>query len=375
MKKTWINIVFCFFTLILKAQEFKESLYDAGFENVQVNEANDSLVVTFEHREFRNPYHSMQLAKLILDKLKEQPRNKLSFIPIYHNVPIGKYTAETYTYSSLTQSETEAFQTHNKVLKNYRLSIRIQPEVIARFGFYTDPFQTKFNINIDSRIYIARGLSFQTGITVPIANNLDNQNLQLRSAPSMIHYFSQPWDHHFISLSMGSFYNNRYGIDFEYRHADLSKRWSFGFAAGLTGFYWLEGLNLYNEPLDDIYLKADAEYRLPFENISLKLTAGQFLYKDTGLRFDLVKQYSAAEIGLFASSTNIGFTTGFQFAFSLFPGNLYRGEKLEVRTTEEFRWEYTYNNFEPVAHDFRLGMPRLPDVLRQYSQNFLSSLK
>jgi len=375
MKKIWINIVFCFFTLFIKAQDNIESLYDAGFENVQILAANDSLVVAFEHREFRNPYHSMQLAKLILDNPKGQPQNKLSFIPIFHNVPMGKYTAETYTYSSLTQSETAAFRTHNKVFKNYRLSIRIQPEVIARFGFYTDPFQTKFNINLDSRIYIARGLSFQTGITIPIANNLDNQNMQLRLAPSMIHYFNQPWDHHFLSLSLGSFYNNRYGIDFEYRHVDLSKRWSFGFATGLTGFYWLEGLHLYNEPLDDIYLKADAEYRLPFENLSLKLTVGQFLYKDKGLRFDIVKQYAAAEIGLFASSTDIGFTTGFQFAFSLFPGKLYQNKKLEVRTTEEFRWEYTYNNFEPVAHDFRLGMPRLSDVLRQYNQNFLSSLK
>jgi hypothetical protein len=375
MKKIWIKILFCFFTLIIKAQELKETLYNAGFENVQVLVANDSSVVFFEHREFRIPYHSMQLAKLILDNSGEQHYNKLSFIPMYHNVPIGKYTAEAYNYSSLTQSETEAFRTYNKVLKNYRLSLRIQPEVISRFGFYSDPFQTKFNINLDSRIYIARGLSFQTGITVPVVNNLDNQNLQLRLAPSMIHYFDQPWDHNFISLSIGSFYNNRYGIDFEYRNADLSKRWSFGFATGLTGFYWLNGLSLYNEPLDDIYLKADLEYRLPFENLSLKLTAGQFLYKDKGLRFDLVKQYAAAEIGLFASSTNIGTTTGFQFAFSLFPGKLYRNKKLEVRTTEEFRWEYTYNNFEPVAHDYRLGIPRLPDVLRQYNQNFMSSLK
>jgi hypothetical protein len=375
MQKIWINIVFCFFTLIVKSQELKESLYNAGFENVQVLGANDSLAVFFEHREFRNPYHSMELAKLIIANSDAQPYTKLSFIPIYHNVPIGKYTAEGYNYSSLTQLETEAFQTHNKVLKNYRISVRIQPEVIARFGFYTDPFETKFNINLDSRVYIARGLSFQTGITVPVVNNLDNQSLELRLAPSMIHYFNQARDHHFISLSIGSFYNNRYGIDFEYRHADLNKRWSFGLAAGLTGFYWLNGLGLYNEPLDDIYLKADAEYRLPFENLSLKLTAGQFLYKDKGLRFDLVKQYAAAEIGLFASTTNIGTTTGFQFAFSLFPGKIYRNKKLEVRTTEEFRWEYTYNNFEPVAHDFRLGMPRLSEVLRQYNQKFISPLK
>jgi len=190
----------------------------------------------------------------------------------------------------------------------------------------------------------------------------------------MLHYFNQPWDHNFISASVGSFYNNRYGVDLEFRHANLSKRWSYGVATGLTGFYWLNGLSLYNETLDDFYATADVEYRLPLENLSLKLTAGQFLYKDKGVRFDLIKQFAAAEIGLFASSTDIGTTTGFQFAFALFPGKIFRNRKVELRTTEEFRWEYTYNNVDPVAKNFRIGMPRLSDILRQYNQNFLNSL-
>jgi hypothetical protein len=290
-------------------------------------------------------------------------------------VPIGKYNSESFEYSSLTRAETEYFNKQNKVFKNYRFSLRLHPEVISRFGFYSDPFETKFNINLDTRVYIARGLSVQSGIAIPIVNNLDNQDMQLRLAPSMLHYFNQPWHHNFISLSLGSFYNNRYGLDLEVRHANLSKRWSYGVSTGLTGFYRLNGLSLYNEPLEDFYATADVEYRLPLENLSIKLTAGQFLYKDKGVRFDLIKQFAAAEIGLFASATEIGTTTGFQFAFALFPGKIFRNRKVELRTSEEFRWEYTYNNVDPVAQNFRIGMPRLSDILRQYNQNYLNSLK
>jgi len=368
MRKLWIKIVFCLFTVVFQAQNIQKTLYNAGFENVQVLKSNDSLKVFFEHREFRNPYHSMHYAELLISDKSLRKFEDLNFIPIYHNIPIGKYNNGTLNYSSLSKSETEYYHNENKVLKNYRFSLRIHPEVISRFGFYSDPFETKFNLNLDTRVYIAPGLSVQTGITVPIVNNLDNQDLHLRLAPSMLHYFNQPWAHNFISISAGSFYNNRYGVDLEYRHADLSKRWSYGGAAGLTGFYWLNALSLYNEPMDDVYFTADVEYRIPLENLSVKLTAGQFLYKDKGVRFDLIKQFAAAEIGLFASSTNIGTTTGFQFAFSLFPGKIFRSRKFEVRTTEEFRWEYTYNNVEPVAHNFRLGMPRLSDLLRSYNQ-------
>lgn len=53
--------------------------------------------------------------------------------------------------------------------------------------------------------------------------------------------------------------------------------------------------------------------------------------------------------------TELGTTVGFQFAFSLFPGKIYRGKNLELRTTEEFRWEYSYNNEEPVAEKYPIG--------------------
>ncbi|CAM4352912.1 YjbH domain-containing protein [Gillisia limnaea] len=374
MRKIWIKIVIGMLGMCTQAQDLQDSLYKAGFENVSIQGGTDSLNVFFEHREFRNPYHSMRYAGLLISNESTNEISDLNFIPVFHNIPIGKYHSENYVYSALTKAEKEFYKSQNKVLKNDRFSLRIHPEVISRFGFYTDPFQTKFNFNLDTRIYLASGLSVETGIAIPIVNNLDNQSLELRPAPSMIHYFNQPWDHNFISLSLGSFYNNRYGIDLEYRHANLNKRWSYGLAGGLTGFYWFNGLNLYSEPMDDIYVTADVEYRLPLENLSVKLTAGQFLYKDKGVRFDLIKQFAAAEIGLFASATNIGTTTGFQFAFSLFPGKIVRTRKFEVRTTEEFRWEYTYNNVDPVAQNFRLGMPRLPDVLRQYNQNFLNTL-
>ena len=347
------------------AQDIQGSLFKQGFENILLEDSEENRFLIFENRIYRNPGFSL------IEVKREVPTERENlFIPLHHNNLVATYS-ENYELQEIDEDIRNFFQVNNRPLKNYRWQFRIQPRLATRFGFYTDPFQTKFNMIVDTRIYLAQGLSLQTGISIPINNNYDNQGMKLRAAPSMLHYFTQPWNHHFISASVGSFYNDRYGLDIEYRYAHLDKNWSFGLGAGLTGFYWLNGLEQYSTPVNDLYLVADAEWRTGIEHTSLKLSAGQFLYKDKGARLDLIKQFAQAEIGVYAARTDIGTTGGFQFTFSLFPGSVFRTRKLELRTTEEFRYEYSYNNEQPVAASYRIGMPRLSNVLRNYHQQWI----
>ena len=90
---------------------------------------------------------------------------------------------------------------------------------------------------------------------------------------------------------------------------------------------------------------------------------------------DFIRQYGAVDIGFFAAQTKAGFNGGFQFAIPLFPGKLLRTQKVELRTTEEFRWEYGYNNEEIVGRNFRSGFPRLSDMSRQYHKAVIGTKK
>jgi hypothetical protein len=373
MRKTWISLViFCVFCrLNAQNSDIQKLLFAAGFENVQLLEQADTLTIFFEHREFRSPGHSIQYAQLLI---KDLPGKILNWVPIYHNVPIGTYAENGVHFKALGKSQRQFYRANNEPANAYRYHLRLQPDLSARFGYYSDPFQIKFNMVLDSRIYLAPGLSLQTGLLIPVENRLDAQDMKPRLAPSMLHYFAQPWNNHFLAASIGTFYYDRYGFDLQYRYAPPAGRWSFGLETGLTGFYRLNSGSFYAETMQDLYLLGDAEYRLGFENLSLKLTAGQFLFEDKGARIDLIKQYGAVDFGLFFAGTQTGETLGFQFAFSLLPGNVYRNQKLQVRTTEEFRWEYSYNNEELVARRYRIGMPRLSDNLRQYNINFIRHL-
>lgn len=373
MRKIWSKFLFfLFFAAGLQAQEIKDKLYKAGFENIQVKEEEDSLKIFFEHREFRSPYHSMRYANLLLAGTENK---HIIWIPLHHNTPVGRYTADSYKFNTLSKDDRLFYREHNSFQEDYRFHFRIHPDFSARFGYYSDPFQIKFNMILDSRIYLAPGLSLQTGIAIPIQNNLDAQNTKPRLAPSMLHYFVQPSNNHFLALSLGSFYYDRYGIDLQYRYNDLDSPWSFGLESGLTGFYWMTSGSFYSEDVNNLHAIADVEYRLPFENLNLKLSAGKFLFEDLGARVDLIKQFGTVDLGLHVSATDAGVTGGFQFAFSLWPGTIVRTRKVELRTTEEFRWEYSYNNEEPVARRYRLGVPRLDHVLRQHKEDFVQSLK
>jgi len=369
MKKAWISFLTFFLALGIQAQNIEENLFNAGYENVHLKAGKDTIKVFFEHREFRNPFHSMEYAALLLAD-EDFDGKILVYIPLYHNTPIGSYIGGDFDFKTLSDEDLTFYKAENHPFNDYRFHLRLNPDIAARFGYFEHPFETKINLILDTRIYLARGLSLQTGIIVPIENSLDNQDKSLRLAPTMLHYLMQPLSGHFIGLSAGSFYSDRYGLDVQYRYAPPDSPWSFGLESGLTGYHWQNAGKFYTSDLNDLYAIADVEYRLTFDDLSIRLSAGQFLFEDVGARADLIKQYGVVDIGLYASLTEIGTTMGFQFAFSLFPGKILRGKKLEIRTIEEFRWEYSYNNEEPVARKYRLGMPRLADMLRQYNSDF-----
>lgn len=373
MKKIWISLVLLFLSSIAEAQEIhqiKERLFSAGYENVLIQEEETKLRIFFEHREFRSPYASMRYAKDLISDLTEK---NIVWVPEYHNTPIAQYLEPDFESLEINKEDRLFFKQHNRVWKNYRLHLRIQPDLTARFGYFEHPLEVRFNAILDSRIYLARGLSLQTGISFPVENSLDERDMSPHLAPSMLHYFTQilPWN--YLAFSVGTYYYDRFGLDLEYRHSPAESPWSYGIEAAYTGYYLIEGSSYYNSSLSDLYVVADVEYRLPLQNLSLKISGGQFLFNDQGLRADLIRQFGSVDLGLYVAATDSGNSAGFQFAFSIFPGAIFRTPHVELRTTEEFRWEYNYNNFDPVAQKFRLGMPRLSDILRQYKQDFIQS--
>ncbi|WP_375444590.1 YjbH domain-containing protein [uncultured Fibrella sp.] len=337
------------------------------YENLAVDSVGNR--VYYEQRLYRNPFIGM--IKLVTP-LMSQLINE--FVPLFQGVPIARYqfgnSVSTSTISSLERAEFA--RSHPFDSRHYKLDFRLQPEFIAQFGFRDQTVESKINLLLQSQLYLSRGLVLNWGVLFPISNKLDNQALNVRPAPTFLNQFLALNGRNFMSLSAGLFYNDQYGLNAQYRHADLTSNWSYGVETGLTGFYYFPENGFYYESLSHLLLIADVAYRFQKRDITIKVSGGQYLHQDRGGRIDLFRQMGNVEVGLFATKTINGTTGGFNFAIPIPPGRIAQSQRLRLRSSEEFRWEYAYTRGYNIGTRYKVGY-QLDALLRQYHGSYLQN--
>jgi hypothetical protein len=363
MKKIGCSFFLILLSFVVFSQQFETQLFEQGYDQFVYDESNGTLFL--EHQVLRTPIFSISLAEKIFEEFNSTDLKLSKIILNYHQNPMWGYDLE----------QKKLFTPNIKFTKEPQktLQIRLHPDIRSRFGYYSDPYEVKLSMVIDSRIYILKGLSIIGGLSLPINNNLDNQSMRIRPAPSMLHYMTKIASNNFFALSMGSFYGDNYGIDMEYRHANWNLNWSYGLNCSWTGKYRFDGFTYNAKSINTFKLIADVETRIATENMSLKLSTGQWLTGDQGARLDIIKQFNTTDIGFFGSYSPQGSSFGFQFAVNLFPSIILRSKRVILRSSEEFRFEYVFNSKSSSTKNFRKSLPRLDDLLRQYNFNFRTS--
>lgn len=337
------------------------------FENVTVDSTQHRIY--YEQRLYRNPLVGM------LELANALPTTDIhTFVPLFQGVPIAQYQLGAMgTTTPITRSDRQAWtKTHPFNSRNYKFDFRLQPEFIAQFGFREQTVESKTNLLLQSQLFLRRGLVLNWGILFPIVNHLDNQALNVRPAPVFLNQFLALDGVNFLSLSAGLFYNDQYGLNVQYRHADLTKNWSFGVETGYTGFYFFPKNGFYYQAPEHFTVLADVAYRIPMRDVTLKLSAGQFMYQDRGVRFDFIRQMGNVEVGFYAAKTVNGGTGGFNFAVPIPPGRIAQTQRVRLRTTDEFRWEYAYSRGYNIANRYRVGY-QLDALLRQYHSSYIQN--
>ncbi|MEZ0485110.1 YjbH domain-containing protein [Fibrella aquatica] len=339
-------------------------------ENVSIDRVAGQ--VSYEQRLYRNPFAGMvNLSKALAGA---GPEEVTEFMPLFQGVPMARYRmGETLTTQTLSRRERADWaNAHPFDSRAYKLDFRLQPEFVAQFGFREQLVESKTNLLLQSQLYLSRGLVLNWGVLFPIVNTLDNQALNVRPAPTFVNQFLALDRANFLSLSAGLFYNDQYGVNAQFRHADLTKNWSVGLESSLTGFYFFPENGFYHESPKQLLLLADAAYRFPKQDITVKVSGGQYLYQDRGARIDLIRQLGNVEVGVFATKTGNGTTGGFNFAIPLWPGRIAQSQRVRLRSSEEFRWEYAYTRGYNIATRYRVGY-QLDALLRQYHSSYLQN--
>jgi len=349
-----------------KNSKFEPEKLRQNFENIQENNGK----IFYEQRLFRNPFIGLyEIRKVTSDTAKKV------FVPLIQGMPVGGFQFEDdIKYSSLNREDRRIYSKNIRFpqhLNGYKADFWVQPYFAANFGNFNRPIQSNTSLGLQTQILIIPGLSISTGVIFPLVSQLDNRPSIIHLAATFLNQFYAVGNH-FFSASAGTFYTDRYGLDLQYRYANLVKPWSFGIEAGLTGTYYYPKGGIYYSAMNELLLLADASYRFTETNFTVKLQAGQFLWSDRGARIDLIRQFTNVELGLYISKTINGSTLGFNFAVPIPPGKIFQRKNARLRTTDEFRWEYTYTRGYKIAERYRTGY-QLDQKLRQYHRDYLNT--
>lgn len=332
-----------------------------NFENLTIDSTAGK--IAYEQRLYRNPYIGMlEMERALPDS------NSREFVPMFQGVPLGAYRMDKrISYRQLAKNE---MRLPGFLFNKYKFDFWLQPAFAANFGYREKTLQSNTSILLQTQFYLWKGLALNAGVLFPITNDMDNRPKIIRPAPVFLNQFLA-FGKHFVSASAGYFYNDQYGVNVQYRRQDLSRPWSFGLEGGLTGLYYYTRSGIYYENMESLLLIADASYRLSRPDLTLKLSGGRYLAGDEGARFDLIRQFTNAEVGLYLMKTNNGTTAGFNFAVPIPPGKIAQGKKVRFRTTDEFRWEYSYTRGFRIGERYRTGY-QLDQKLRQYHTDYLN---
>lgn len=370
--------IFVFVSFTTSAQDInllESELYKAGFEQVTilpVGKIHDqiSYKLGLEHRGINNPLDIILLANSISKKLGF---DHITYTLFLKGQVMFESSLEGNQISSDIPSDTYARDFYRSFsLNKYRLNVFFTPEIKVRFGNFEKPLQSQIDVILGTDLMLFRGFSLFTGVSLPVSNDLDTQEKSISLAPSYLEYFVQFIPGHFLQVSSGLFFNNRYGVDSQYKYLHPAKNWSLGLRYAQTGFYYFPKSSIYIDPVGDKLVLFDFEYFFPKERISTMLQVGQYLQSDRGVRVELNKQYRNIEVGFFASITESGNNSGFKFMLPLFPRKIIRTDSFELRTDESFRWEYSYNNENLVAGNFNSGNSLL-EKLRRFNTSFINN--
>ncbi|WP_341226045.1 YjbH domain-containing protein [uncultured Arcticibacterium sp.] len=327
-----------------------------SLENIQLKDS----IFLYEQRVHRNQFKYFEAVHATYPSMK-------GYSPLFQGVSMGTYSFQNgsinYSGEKVKAKTTKPFG------KQYKLDFWAQPVFQAYFGNKDQSVESKTSILLNTHLILGKGLSFYTGITFPLINDLDPQPLNIRLAPTYLNHFYHGKNSNFFASSVGLFFNDRYGINVEYQHMDFNKKWSYGAEVSYTGYYYLYPTSYKYTDLRELLALANLAYRFPKNDLTINLTAGQFLHQDKGFRLDLIRQFSKAEIGFFGSFTENGATIGANLAIKIPPSGALESKRLRLRTIEDFRWEYIYSRGFKIAERFRLHY-KLDQKLRQFHNSF-----
>jgi hypothetical protein len=242
-------------------------------------------------------------------------------------------------------------------------------------GDYNDPLKTQINLAPELAVSLWPGMSLSAQLIIPLHNDLEEEGDYWRPGLLAFNQLLRFPQQTFASITLGYFTQQRYGAEVEVKKYLQNGKFSLGANVGYTGYAsYFKGQWTYSS-LDFWTAFVNADYRWRRFDLILRATYGQFLYQDTGWRWDMIRQFQEVDIGFYGIKTQTGTNLGFNFSIPIFPPKHFKGGTIRARTANYFPWEYRYWGFwRSGSSGYRYGTGNsLDDFMKRLNPGYVKN--
>ena len=344
---------------ILIGNETIEELIGMGFENVRCAENENERIYTIENNVYkaqgvgiakaieiiqRQGLPSGKRCKVIVTHL-EVPEMSLTYHPSNSNDSLSTNGNIGWETSYDVDGWKEVRKEKAKNSSRYKVDILVYPQLSYKNLIITQIYQALFTLNPAVEVSFWPGMKFTGQLIVPIYN--DGYSIyQDKVHPGFItlsQRFRLPYNIK-GKATIGYFNADRYGVDLMFfRPFKADERFSLEGRLGYVGIGYWDGFKLHYDTDMSLTWTLGANFYWPRYNTQFSLKGEQYLMKDRGVKFEMIRHFRYASIGFYAmKGKDANSNGGFRFQV-LLPPYKQKRHKLLPRISTSYNMGIAYN--------------------------------
>lgn len=344
---------------ILIGNETIEELTGMGFENVRCAENENERIYTIENNVYkaqgvgiakaieiiqRQGLPSGKRCKVIVTHL-EVPEMSLTYHPSNSNDSLSTNGNIGWETSYDVDGWKEVRKEKAKNSSRYKVDILVYPQLSYKNLIITQIYQALFTLNPAVEVSFWPGMKFTGQLIVPIYN--DGYSIyQDKVHPGFItlsQRFRLPYNIK-GKATIGYFNADRYGVDLMFfRPFKADERFSLEGRLGYVGIGYWDGFKLHYDTDMSLTWTIGANFYWPRYNTQFSLKGEQYLMKDRGVKFEMIRHFRYASIGFYAmKGKDANSNGGFRFQV-LLPPYKQKRHKLIPRVSTSYNMGIAYN--------------------------------
>ena len=336
-----------------------EELISMGFENVRCTENENERIYTIENNVYkaqgfglakaieiiqRQGLPSGKQCKVIVTHL-EVPEMSLTYRPSTNNESLSTSGNTGWETSYDIDGWEEVRKEKAKNSSRYKVDLLVYPQLSYKNLIITQIYQALFTLNPAVEVSFWPGMKFTGQLIVPIYN--DGYGIyQDKVHPGFItlsQSFRLPYNIK-GKATLGYFNADRYGADLMiFRPFKADERFSLEGRLGFVGVGYWDGFKLHYDTDMTWTWTVGANFYWPRYNTQFSLKGEQYLMKDRGVKFEMIRHFRYASIGFYAmKGKEANSNGGFRFQV-LLPPYKQKRHKFIPRVSTSYNMGIAYN--------------------------------